>query len=180
MSVKVQLLECQACKLAVYAFPMLPSTYVFATGELLRLRWAFGWCTGCSRVRQVEALPSMDLLDKEEADLRALDLTKPNGLDRYERQDLDRIDVYRRLVGSRKSPPHCMECGGTDIAPWSFDEAGEPIHNPHVGCEGRFQTVEDPDEMRIALIHDAECYSTEGIYLGRLSEQPGRDGTEDF
>ena len=125
-------------------------------------------------------LPSIDLLDKEEADLRALDRTKANGLDSYERQDLDRIDVYRRLVRSRKSPPCCMECGGTDIAPWLFDGDGLPTHNPHGVCSGSFQTVADPDEMRLALVDDAECYSTEGVYLGRLSEQPGRDGTEDF
>lgn len=180
MSFKVQLLECETCKTAVYAFPLLPSAYVFPTGELARIRSSFGWCGGCHRIRQVEQLPSTATLDKEEADLRALARTKPEGLDKYEQKDLERIGLYRRLLAVRQSANRCMSCGSTNIDLWAFDEDDKATYNPHGGCTGQFQQIEDPDGMRIALVDDAEAFSIEGQHLGRLSEQPGCTGSEHF
>lgn len=180
MSLLVELLKCEACETTVYAFPMLPSAYLFPTGELARLRWTFGWCSDCHRVHQVEQLPSPETLDREEAELHELARSKPDGLSRYEQQDLERIGLYRRLLGVRVSANRCMTCGGTNIDRWEFDADGQATHNPHGGCAGRVRQFEDPDSMRIALVHDAEAYTLEGEYLGRLSEQPGCDGTEDF
>lgn len=180
MSLKVQLLECEACKTAFCAFPMLPSAYVFPTGELVRLRWTFGWCGDCNRIRQVEQLPSAETLDKEEADLHELARTKPDGIDRYEQKDMERIGLYRRLLGVRQSANRCMACGGTHIHPWVFDAHEQATHNPHGGCAGRFKQIEDPNGMRLALVDDAEAYTLEGEHIGRLSAQPGCDGTEDF
>ena len=176
----VQVLKCEVCKTAVYAFPMLPSAYMFPTGELARLRWTFGWCGDCNSVQQVEQLPSAETLDKEELDLHKLECSKVGGLDRYEQQDRARIGLYRRLLGARRSANRCMTCGGTNIDPWVFDAQEQAKHNPHGGCAGQFTQIEDPDGMRIALVHDAEVYTLEGEYLGRLSEQPGCDGTEDI
>ena len=178
MSLKVELLECEACKATVYAFPMLPLAYIFPTGELARLRWTFGWCGGCDRVQQVEQLPSAETLDEEEADLYELARSKPDGLDRYEQKDLRRIGLYRCLLGTRLSANRCMTCGGTNNAAWVFDSHERATHNPHGGCAGQFRQIEDPDGMRLMLVEDAEVYTLEGQYLGRLSEQPGCDGTE--
>lgn len=180
MSFKVQLLECETCKTAIYAFPLLPSAYVFPTGELARMRSSFGWCGGCHRVRQVEQLPSTETLDKEEADLRALAHTKPEGLDKYEQKDLERIGLYRRLLAVRRGANRCMSCGSTNIDLWAFDEDDKATYNPHGGCAGRFKQIDDPNEMRIALVDDAEAFSIEGEHLGRLSEQPGCSGSEHF
>lgn len=180
MSLQVELLKCETCKATVYAYPTLPSAYMLPTGELVRLRWTFGWCGGCDRVQQVEQLPSAETLDEEEADLHELARSKPDGLDRYEQKDLRRIGLYRRLLSTRLSANRCMTCGGTNIDPWVFDAQEQATYNPHGGCDGQFRQIEDPDGMRIALVHDAEVYSLEGKYLGRLSEQPGCDGTEDI
>lgn len=179
MSLKVQLLECETCKTTVYAFPMLPSAYIFPTGELARQRWTFGWCGDCNRVQQVEQLPSAAALDKEELNLHKLERSKAGGLDRYEQKDLERIGLYRRLLGVRLSANRCMACGGTNIDPWVFDAQEQATHNPHGGCDGRFRQIEDPDGMRLMLVDDSELYTLEGEYLGRLSGQPGYDGTED-
>lgn len=178
MSLKVQLLECETCKTAIYAFPVLPSAYVFPTGELARMRSTLGWCGECRHVRQVEQLPSGATLDKEEADLRDLARTKPEGLDKYEQKDLERIGLYRRLLAVRKSANRCMSCGSTNIDLWAFDEKDKATYNPHGGCAGRFRQIEDQDGMRIAPEDDAEAFSVEGEHLGRLSEQPGHMGRE--
>lgn len=180
MSLKVELLECESCKATVYVFPMLPSAYIFPTGELARLRWTFGWCGDCKRVQQVEQLPSAETLDKEEADLYGLARSKPDGLHRYQHRDLQRIGLYRRLLGTRLSANRCMTCGGTNIASWVFDTHERATHNPHGGCVGKFTQIEDPDGMRLMLVDDAEVYTLDGEHAGRLSEQPGRDGTENF
>ena len=180
MSLQVELLNCEACKTVVYAFPMLPLAYIFPTGELARLRWTFGWCGDCNRVQQVEQLPSPETLDKEEAELHELARSKPDGHSRYELQDLERVGLYRRLLDVRVSANRCMTCGGTNIDPWVFDADGQATYNPHGGCAGQFRQFEDPDGMRIALVEDAKAYTLEGERLGRLSEQPGCDGTEDF
>lgn len=180
MSLSVQLLECELCKTTVYAFPMLPSVYVFTTGELARLRWTFGWCNDCRDIRQVENLPTAESLDKEEADLHSLARSRPDGLDRYEQKDLERIGLYRRLLSVRHSGCRCMDCGGSNIEPWKFDAQGQTTYSPHGDCAGKFRPIEDPDGMRLSLIEDAKAYSLEGEYLGRLSEQPGCDGSERF
>lgn len=180
MSLKVQLLKCEACETTVYAFPMLPSAYLFPTGELARLRWTFGWCGDCNCVQQVEGLPSVQTLEKEEADLHYLARSKPSGLSRYEQKDLECIGLYRRLLLVRLSWNRCLICGGTSIDPWVFDSDENATHNPHGGCTGQVRQIEDPDGMRIALVDDAETYTLEGEYIGRLAEQPGYEGTENF
>ena len=180
MSLKVQLLECAICKTSAYAFPVLPTVYVFPNGELLRLRRSRGWCKGCCQIRLVEALPNSASLNREEAGLLELAQTKPDGLDRYEQRDLDDIGLYRRLLSLRQHPNRCLDCGGTDIDAWEFDEDGLATRSPHGGCPGICVPIEDPDGMRIALVDDAEAYSLEGEHIGRLTEQPGRDGTEFF
>lgn len=178
MSFTVQLLECETCNTTIYAFPLLPSAYVFPTGELARMRATFGWCGDCHRVQQVEQLPSTETLDKEDADLRELARTKPDGLNKYEQKDLESIGLYRHLLAVRRSANRCISCGSTNIDVWAFDENDKAIYNPHGGCAGHFRQIEDPNGMRIALVDDAEAFSVEGEYLGRLSEQPGCNGSE--
>ena len=175
MSLKVQLLECDTCRTAVFAFPLLPSVYWFAPGDVLRMRSAFGWCEDCQKVRQAEALPGLVELDAEEASWRKLAQTQPGGLDRYEQRELDSIGLYRRLLSVRQHRNRCLECGSEALQSWRMDAEGNMVHNPHGGCTGRFRFIDDPDEMRIALVDDDEAYTSEGDYLGRLSEQHGFD-----
>lgn len=131
MSFTVQLLECETCNTTIYAFPLLPSAYVFPNGDLARMRSTFGWCGDCHCVQQVEQLPSTETLDKEDADLRELARTKPEGLNKYEQQDLECIGLYRRLLAVRRSANRCMSCGSTNIDLWAFDENDEATYNPH-------------------------------------------------
>lgn len=180
MSFKVQLLECPLCKATAYAFPHLPSAYIFPTGELLSLRWARGWCRTCSRIRQLEDLPNLEALQTEEAEILKLAGTNPDGLDWNQKLKLAGMDLYRRLLGVRQHPNRCLDCGSTDIEHWEFDNEGLATSSPHGGCPGLCVPVEDPDEIRLALVEDAEAYSIEGEHLGRLSQQPGKDGTEMF
>lgn len=180
MSLNVQLLECALCKTSAYAFPVLSAVYVFPSGELLRLRRSRGWCKSCGRIRQVEALPNPESLNREEAGLLELAQTKPDGLSRYEQRDLDDIGLYRRLLNLRQHQTRCLDCGDTGIDAWEFDDDGLATRSPHGGCPGLCVPIDDPDGMRISLVDDAEAYSLEGEYIGRLSEQPGRDGTEFF
>jgi len=94
---------------------------------------------------------------------------------RYEQRDLEEIGLYRRLLRQRQSPCRCLECGGVTVQAWLFDENGRATHSPHGGCPGMGKLVEDPGGMRILLIDDADAYSPEGEYLGRLSNQAGSD-----
>lgn len=159
---------------------MLPSVYVFPTGELVRLRSGFGWCTDCEHIRQIEKLPSTERLEMEEDALKALARKQPGGLSRYEQMDLEHVGLYRRLLDARQSANRCMTCGGTNTDSWLFDANELATYNPHGGCLGQFSQTEDPDGMRLALVEDAEAYTLEGEHIGRLSQQPGYDGTEDF
>ncbi len=180
MSLLVQFLQCDACDERIAVVPLLPSVYVFPTGELLRLHSSFGWCRDCQGVLQVEALPSVAALDQEEAALLALARTLPEGLSKYEKRDLEGVGLYRRLLAMRQSPGRCMCCGGSEIDHWTFEEPGITAHSPHGGCQGRFRQIDDPDGMRLMLVDDANAFSPDGTSLGRLSDQPGFDGTEAF
>lgn len=180
MSFKVKLFECDTCRTSVFAFPLLPSVYCFPSGEVLRMRSGFGWCEACQRIRQVEALPSLAALDAEEAGWRERAQANAGGLDRYEKREQDSIGLYRRLLHLRQHGNRCLACGGVAVQAWRVDADDNFIHNPHGGCSGRVHLVDDPDEMRIFPVDDAEAYTLEGEHLGRLSEQPGFEGARDY
>lgn len=173
MSVRVEMIVCSACEISVWASPLLPCVYLFPSGEQLSTRQVHGWCDDCSRVRQVEALPRLEVLVADEQALLKRAREKPVGLSRYEQRELEEVGLYRRLLQQRQSPPRCLECGGVAIQAWQFDDDGRATSSPHGGCPGLCKMIEDPDGMRIALIDDAETYSPEGQYLGRLSDQNG-------
>lgn len=180
MSLKVKMLKCDKCRTSVFAFPLLPSVYCFPSGEVLRMRSAFGWCETCQHIRQVEALPSLSELDAEEAGWLKRAQAKAGGLHRYEQREQESIGLYRRLLHLRQHSSRCLGCGGLAVDAWRMDADENFVHSPHGGCAGRVHLVDDPDGMRILLLEDAEAYSLEGEHLGRLSEQPGYGGMQDY
>lgn len=75
-------------------------SYVLADGSMLNLEKTFAWCRACEEVVWAESIPSLDELERRQAD-------HPNA-------DTETRIVWRR---SRGASARCLTCGSTDVAP---------------------------------------------------------------
>jgi hypothetical protein len=111
-----------------------------------------GWCRRCGRLRPVESIPDIALLERmkevlAEAGLSQLDRELAADDGRSEQDELQgrlaRIDEQIRWRQERRSPPKCFACGSTEVEP--ADQAkGDGEGFSHPGCGGAFRICEDP------------------------------------
>ncbi|MFO3796908.1 MAG: hypothetical protein ACK8QZ_06430 [Anaerolineales bacterium] len=169
MSLPVLFLACDTCGESVPTGPYLSALYSIPDGKRLPLRWTLGWCNLCRRARRVEDWPSGENLDSNAASVVREWGACPDQLEGWKQEKLDDIETYRRLQPLRTTPNHCLDCGGTDLLPWSYNSEGELTVSPHGDCSGLFRQVEeDPDGMRFMLVDESDLYSINGTGLGRV------------
>jgi hypothetical protein len=111
-----------------------------------------GWCGRCRRLRPIESLPDIALLERMKEVLAVTGLPRLDrelaGQDgRTEQEELQRrlaeIDERVRWRKERRSPPKCFACGSVEVEP--VEEAkrdGKGFRHP--GCDGVFRICEDP------------------------------------
>lgn len=110
----------------------------------------FGWCRSCDAVQSMESRLSAKEIQAEIADLPRRRLF---GFDRgvADPTELVRLEILLRLAQWRRSPPRCLECGGTDISILNFAEDGstEVVHS----CGGKLfePRGDDTEEIRWAV-----------------------------
>jgi hypothetical protein len=111
-----------------------------------------GWCRRCRRLRPMESIPDIALLERMKevmavAGLSPLDRKLAAEDSRGEQGELQRqlarIDEWIRWRKERRSPPKCFACGSTEVEPVNQAKSGgEGLRHP--GCGGVFRICEDP------------------------------------
>jgi hypothetical protein len=101
------------------------------------------WCNQCDTIRYVESVPTLEDLQKEYADLIAPPPEKPpvswitrvfikvfklnestcqSGWHNDRRKNLENLIAWRQ---TRTAPPHCLNCGSTDLTTLNFEQLDE-------------------------------------------------------
>ncbi len=116
-----------------------------------------GWCRRCRRLRPIESLPDVALLERmkevtAEVGLTPLDRDVAAREGRSEQEELQRrlarIDERIRWRKERTAPPKCFACGSAEVEPVNGAETVEGIRHP--GCGGFFRLCETPCHIQPA------------------------------
>ncbi len=98
-----------------------------------------GWCAACGTVATLERLPTLYEIETWIADLEANgrdELDPVTGLMRTVALSIEKCRRRERWIAGRRSPPRCLACGSTDVAP-----AAEIDGFLHPGCGGRLSDL---------------------------------------
>jgi hypothetical protein len=117
-----------------------------------------GWCRRCRRLRPVESLPDIALLERMREGMTQTRLPDPDRElaaeeGRSEQEEIQRqlgwIDERIRWRKERVSPAKCFACGSTEVEPLEVSEDGKGFRHP--GCGGTFRICETPCHIQPSM-----------------------------
>lgn len=168
MSLPALLLVCDTCCESVPKGPYLSAVYSIPGDRTLPLRWTLSWCNSCGHAKRVEAWPSSEDLERDTAGVLREWAAYPQELGGWKQEKLENFETYQRLQPLRNTPNHCLDCGSTDLMPWSYNNEDELLASPHGGCQGLFKEAEHPDGLRFMLVDESDLYTIDGEFVGRV------------
>lgn len=159
--------------------------YRIGPSRTIRIDRDLGWCHPCAEFRAVEVLPARSRLEaqleqhrkklkeaEDKARSRVLSklfrsvVVRDERLIALNRAQVEEIMAALAWRDSRRSPPRCLECGGTDIdhiGTIGFAPDPHRIALKHPGCGGGL-LVSTP-EFRINMRTEDRLYDAEGRLL---------------
>jgi len=101
--------------------------YVLPDGTETFVTTDKAWCRHCNEFVLVERLETPEALEKQARDFHAMRKSSPAFLDveiadRLLENSLHRAQQWRIALASRRSPPRCLQCAGTDFVVLPPDE----------------------------------------------------------
>ena len=147
--------------------------YKLHSGEIVDNHRMFGWCASCNGIRDVEARLDPNAIRVEISELspkrqtlgglfkKAIDRAL-GGNPNDDQGELQRLGALLRLAEKRRTPPHCLTCGGTSIAHLKFDDAGTSSTYVHTCGSRLYQVPADPDAPRFSYRPEIVLLDAEG------------------
>ena len=166
--------------------------YALDGGDAVNVRRCLGWCGQCKALRGVEHLdPALGVAEAEHCRLQIASLTQPAPVARpslfwrmlgakeqqaspektaeyvrFWESKLREVGRWMAMVRGRRSPPKCLECGGSRIVPFPAVVSAAAVTTAtalpydHPGCGGRF--VRRPPEVRVEVAAGRRLYDLDG------------------
>ena len=172
--------------------------YRFPDGREVSLDRGFGWCHSCADLVPTEQLPEKESVHSVISRCQAAISEEVSKIEAHNRRFLERIKTFLRirsirnhrlenlhnkleensllldLLESRRSPPRCLECGGTDLSQGteSTHAYPRPIGIRHPECGGDL-LIHAPPQMldddyisvRVSM-RTCKYFDIEGNFLG--------------
>jgi hypothetical protein len=151
--------KCDLCGRTEKVRTSLIYHYVVTDNHIVSSCASPAWCFDCDGIRDSECLPSVERLTEllSELEVNGLDEEVLQDKARFLRIELDLELEYQREMKkrrialawrmNRRSPPRCLDCGGTNHRPLKWTDDG----CDHPGCNGLFRVF-------------AEYHASQGIY----------------
>lgn len=91
-----------------------------------------GWCYQCNRITDVEALPSLEEIQRHYARFYRVPSPETGWIkrliqrfDKKYQQKCRELEAELAWRKARSAPPHCLKCGSADIAPLKFTDPNQ-------------------------------------------------------
>jgi hypothetical protein len=175
MSAPVVELRCHGCAFEGFLrHRLLALRYALPDGAFVDGNPEFGWCEQCGGVADIEEPLDIESIENKKRTL--LQSQRPRNILAAigrifgnsagdESWRVQRLNALFRVAKLRASPPRCLACGGTNVAPLSFDSDGNCISLVH-DCGGTlYRLPTDPDAPRYSYKPEFITLDVEGNRL---------------
>lgn len=172
MSLQARHIQCHGCDFQGIIQPRpITLRYILPDENIVERHRAFGWCSACSLIRDVEAPLDANEIRKE-LEIQSLKQVPASrlksaidrilGINPHEDQvELQQLEKLLRLAEIRRSPPRCLTCGETTVTHLHFDNEGTSSFTHSCGSR-LFQVSADPDTPRFSYRPEVILLNIEG------------------